>query len=62
MELINNGLSLTKATVNNLFGQCEPWQIASITASTIVSSIWLWNFVFQDESKCSVVKIIMKLD
>lgn len=51
MELINNGLSIAKSTVNHLFGQCEPWQVASITASTVVSSIWLWNFVFQDESK-----------
>lgn len=51
MDLVNNGLLLTKNTVNNLFGQCEPWQVASITASSVLSSIWIWNFVFQDESK-----------
>lgn len=51
MELAKNSVLLTKSTVNNLFGQCEPWQIASITASSILTSVWLWNFVFQDESK-----------
>lgn len=51
MELVMNGFLLTKNSINNLFGQCEPWQVASITASSILTSFWIWNFVFQDESK-----------
>jgi len=50
MELVNNSLLLTKNTVNQIFGHCEPWQVASITASSVLTSIWLWNFLFQDES------------
>lgn len=51
MELVINGFLLTKNSINNLFGQREPWQVASITASSLLTSIWIWNFVFQDESK-----------
>lgn len=51
MELVINGFLLTTNSINNLFGQREPWQVASITASSILTSIWIWNFVFQDESK-----------
>lgn len=59
MELVNNGLLFTKKSVNNLFGQRrEPWQVASITASSILTSIWIWNFVFQDESKFLFTQII----
>lgn len=51
MDLVNNSILLSKNSVNNLFGQCEPWQVASITASSILTSYWLWNFLCQDESK-----------
>lgn len=51
MDLVSNSLSFTKNAVNNLFGPREPWQVASITASSLLTSIWLWNFLFQDESK-----------
>lgn len=58
MEIFYNGLSLTKNVINNLFGQqCEPWQVASITASSLLTSIWIWNFVVQDESKFVSVTI-----
>ncbi|VVC28150.1 Pyridoxal phosphate-dependent transferase, subdomain 2,Pyridoxal phosphate-dependent transferase [Cinara cedri] len=50
MDLVSSSLSFTKNTVNNLFGPREPWQVASITASGILTSIWLWNFLLQDES------------
>jgi len=55
MDLVKNGILLSKTSVNNLFGQCEPWQVASITASSVLTSIWLWNFLFQDESKFFIV-------
>lgn len=58
MEIFYNGLSLTKNVINNLFGQqCEPWQVASITASSLLTSIWIWNFIVQDESKFVSVTI-----
>lgn len=32
-----------------LFGNKEPWQIAAITTSTILSLFWLWDLINQDE-------------
>lgn len=57
MDLMNNGLALTKNTVNSLFGHREPWQVASITASSLITSIWIWNFLFQDESKLTYLLV-----
>ncbi|XP_050429258.1 sphingosine-1-phosphate lyase isoform X1 [Adelges cooleyi] len=50
MDFVKNGLLFSKNTINTMFGNTEPWQIASITASSILTSIWLWNFLVQDES------------
>nr|XP_003704170.1 PREDICTED: sphingosine-1-phosphate lyase [Megachile rotundata]XP_012142599.1 PREDICTED: sphingosine-1-phosphate lyase [Megachile rotundata]XP_012142600.1 PREDICTED: sphingosine-1-phosphate lyase [Megachile rotundata] len=36
--------------LNNYFQGKEPWQIVTITSTTVLTSVWLWNFVFQDES------------
>ncbi|XP_078053141.1 sphingosine-1-phosphate lyase [Augochlora pura] len=43
-------LNIFKEYVNNSFQGKEPWQVATITTTTVLTSIWLWNFVFQDES------------
>ncbi|XP_050534627.1 sphingosine-1-phosphate lyase isoform X3 [Daktulosphaira vitifoliae] len=50
MDYIKNGLFVTKNTINNMFGHCESWQVASITATSVLTSIWIWNFIIQDES------------
>lgn len=39
-----------KEFINNSFQGKEPWQIVTITSTTVLTSVWLWNFVFQDES------------
>ncbi|XP_032670951.1 sphingosine-1-phosphate lyase isoform X2 [Odontomachus brunneus] len=36
--------------INNLFQNKEPWQIVTMTTTTTLATIWLWNFIFQDES------------
>jgi len=28
----------------------EPWQIVSITATTVLTGVWFWDFLFQEES------------
>ncbi|OAD61158.1 Sphingosine-1-phosphate lyase [Eufriesea mexicana] len=43
-------VSGVKQMVNNYFEGKEPWQIVTMTSSTVLTSIWLWNFIFQDES------------
>lgn len=42
--------NFAKEFLNNSFQNKEPWQVVTITTTTVLSTIWLWNFVFQDES------------
>lgn len=38
--------------INGLFGNNrEPWQVASITAISLMTALWIWEQVKQDESK-----------
>lgn len=39
-------------SINRIFANREPWQVATITATAVLSSVWLWIFINQDESKC----------
>lgn len=41
---------LTRHT-NSVFKNREPWQIVAITATSVLSTVWLWNFINQDESE-----------
>ncbi|XP_036334273.1 sphingosine-1-phosphate lyase [Rhagoletis pomonella] len=36
--------------VNRAFGNREPWLVATITATTVLGTVWLWTFINQDES------------
>ena len=45
---------LITENINRLFANREPWQVATITATAVLSTIWLWSFINQDESKYSV--------
>lgn len=49
--------------VNNVFQNKEPWQIVTMTTTATIATIWLWNFIFQDESKynISIYKIIRQI-
>lgn len=42
-----------KALINNLFVDKEPWQIVTITTTTVLTSIWLWNFYNNVDSEFS---------
>ncbi|KAF7388571.1 hypothetical protein HZH68_012513 [Vespula germanica] len=40
-----------KGIINNSFQSKEPWQIVSITATTVLGTVWIWNFIFcQDKT------------
>ncbi|XP_067011036.1 sphingosine-1-phosphate lyase [Anabrus simplex] len=39
--------------VNGYFSNKDPFQIVTITATTVLAGVWLWEFVFQDESLVS---------
>lgn len=44
---------LTRHT-NSIFKNREPWQIVAITATSVLSTVWLWNLLNQDESELTL--------
>lgn len=42
--------------INTAFANKEPWQIVSVTASTVFTTVWLWQLLYQDESIVSRTK------
>lgn len=49
---------LTRHT-NSIFKNREPWQIVAITATSVLSTVWLWNFVNQDESEFTILIMLI---
>ncbi|KAF5307262.1 hypothetical protein FQR65_LT06978 [Abscondita terminalis] len=50
MDLITTPFNIFKSTINNQFATKEPWQIVTITTSTILLSAWIYDFIFKEES------------
>lgn len=48
-------LSLLTRQTNLIFKNREPWQIVAITATSVLSTVWLWNFLNQDESELTFI-------
>lgn len=51
MDNLGDSLHFLTRQINAIFANREPWQIATITATTVLSTVWLWEFFNQDESK-----------
>lgn len=49
MDLLRMHLDILKNAVNNVFQGKEPWQVASITTSTVLFLVWLHDFVNREE-------------
>uniref|UniRef100_A0A1A9UGZ6 sphinganine-1-phosphate aldolase n=1 Tax=Glossina austeni TaxID=7395 RepID=A0A1A9UGZ6_GLOAU len=45
----NLGIFIT-GNINRLFVNREPWQVATLTTTVVLSVAWLWNFASQEES------------
>lgn len=45
--------------LNRAFGNKEPWQVAAITATTVLGTMWLWTFINQDESEQTLYNTFM---
>lgn len=45
-------LNFVKSAINARFVGKEPWQIIACTTSTVLLTVWIYNFVFDDERKC----------
>lgn len=50
MEFVSLPVTTLKNVINNQFSSKEPWQIVTITTSTVLVSVWIYEFIFQDES------------
>lgn len=47
--------------INRAFGAKEPWQVATITATTVLGGVWLWTVICQDESELVVSVCVIDL-
>ncbi|CAK9824876.1 Sphingosine-1-phosphate lyase [Anthophora retusa] len=50
------GVNNIKELINSSFQGKEPWQIVTITSTSVLTSVWLWTFIFQDESLTERIK------
>lgn len=50
MENVALSVGTLKKSINGHFAGQEPWRIVTVTATSVLASVWLWNFVFQQES------------
>lgn len=50
MEKVGDSLHFVTRQINTVFANREPWQIATITATTVLTAVWFWEFLNQDES------------
>lgn len=50
---LNVATNSVKEYINQCFDKKEPWQIVAITAGSVLTSVWVWDVIFQDESLLS---------
>lgn len=43
--------SAVSERINNRLNNVPPLKIITYTASSVLATVWLWNFIFQPESK-----------
>ncbi|KAJ9600131.1 hypothetical protein L9F63_009541, partial [Diploptera punctata] len=60
------GLENLKLFVNRSCSNLEPWQIISLTTTSVLAGVWVWEFIFQEESlvdrsKKTVFKLARKI-
>ncbi|XP_063703316.1 sphingosine-1-phosphate lyase isoform X2 [Culicoides brevitarsis] len=48
--IIRDSTLALRGAVNGAFANREPWQVAAITTTTVLSLVWLWSLINQDES------------
>lgn len=50
MSALYYGPNVFKHFINTSFQNKEPWQIVSITMTSVLTCVWLWNVLNEDES------------
>lgn len=55
--VVKDSAEALRVAVNGAFANREAWQIVAITTTSVLSAVWVWNAIFnQDESVCQRVK------
>ncbi|KAG5885772.1 hypothetical protein JTB14_031208 [Gonioctena quinquepunctata] len=49
MDLLKYPVNQLKFGLNNIFNGKEPWQIVTITTSTVLITVWVYDFIVRDE-------------
>ncbi|XP_060525909.1 sphingosine-1-phosphate lyase [Cylas formicarius] len=49
-DIVKFHLNLFKSSLNNAFSGKEPWQIVTLTTSSVLFAVWLYDFLNQDET------------
>nr|CAD7402494.1 unnamed protein product [Timema cristinae] len=52
-SLFKPGFEHFKIFVNGCLCDKEPWQIVTLTTTSVLAGVWLWGFIFQEESLLS---------
>lgn len=59
MDTVGSGFNLVTQQINRAFGRREPWQVATMTATTILTLIWLSDILSGDKSKTTIYFIVI---
>lgn len=51
MDIIKSPFAILKAAINNGFKDKEPWQIVTVTTSTVLLTICMWETLHHEECK-----------
>lgn len=62
MDLVKFHCQLFRSYVNNSLASKEPFQIVTVTATTVLTAVWFYEFVFEgNEGGCTEVVFIQKI-
>lgn len=50
LRALKVGADSIRLIINNSCSKLEPWQIVTVTATTVLAGVWFWEFLFQEES------------
>lgn len=50
-------MDIVKTNINTFFGKKEPWQIATITATSTLLAVWIYQYLMDERSKFADKKL-----
>lgn len=61
-SIVKPTLNSIRKGINSPFTSKEPWQIVTITTTTVLACVWFYNILFQNECEfmCNILKMIFQ--